>query len=196
MRAFLAFTADFYNNNFSRRSGQDRRKINIDVFPDRRSGQDQRDLVRHQSVLVEKLKNTVMFQRLSDSQFERIISIGSKLLLPRGDVLLCEGEETSDLYILFEGVLRVIHSGKEINLITPIAFAGELCTFTGEPVYGTYAAKSDCTLMRLKKGELSAAFDEDSDLREKLLEGLLIDMSLKIRTMSEIIVRIKSSRTQ
>ena len=178
----------------NRRSGQDRRINEIDSYTDRRISAEQRDLLRHQQVFFSKLKKNSIFRSLSDDQFLEILSIASKRTYAKGEVLYREGNEADDMYILLEGVLQVTVGGKEVNLITPIGFAGELETLSGEPRLATVTAKGDCVLMRLNKTELSVIFERNADLYKRFIKGVIIDVSVKMRTLNAALAKMKEMR--
>ncbi len=175
----------------NRRSGLERRKEHIKVPDDRREGFDQRDILRRQQFIINKLKRTAIFQSLTDDQFKTILSICAKKESPKDTEIYFEGDKSDDMFILLDGVLQITIRGKEVNLMTPIGIVGEMGVFTGEPRSYSIKAKSDCTFLRLNKIELFKLFEKYPDLHMRFQNGIIIALSEKLKVSNEVIAKFR-----
>lgn len=129
---------------------------------------------------------------LTDDQLESILGIATKLTFPKDWVIFSEDDVSNDMYILTEGVLQVTLWGKEINRLFPIRVVGEMGIFTGEPRSATVVTKTACTLLRFTKVDLFSLFEKDKDLYIQFQQGMIIDMSEKLRLNNEVIAKLKA----
>ena len=176
----------------NRRSGFDRR-ISVTNFPsERRNGFDRRDLIRHQNVLLGKLKNTQFFHTFNEEEFKYILNICSKKTFSKGNRLFMEGEPSNDMYVLLEGVLQVNLHGRELNLVTAVDIVGEMGLFSGEPRSATVYAKTDSLLLKLNRYELFGLLDTNKNLNNLFQMGMINNLSGKLRTTNKKIVELKN----
>ena len=69
-----------------------------------------------------------------------------KLFKKAGDVVLKEGEESTDAYIILEGEIDVIKNNKVIATLQENALFGEIGLVDQRPRTATCVAKTRCTL--------------------------------------------------
>lgn len=71
-----------------------------------------------------------------------------------GDIVIAEGGESSGVWILLSGSLRVTKSGKEVNTVTrPGALIGEMSILLGVPDSATVEAIGRCVMRYAADGE-------------------------------------------
>jgi len=133
-----------------------------------------------------------IIEGLTNEQFESILNICTKRTFSKDTEIYHEDQKSDDMYILTEGILQVNVWGKEVNRIFPIRTVGEMGLFTGEPRSATIIAKTDCTLLRIKKLKLFQLFDKDKELHIQFLLGMLYDLSYKLRVTNEVIAKLKA----
>ena len=175
----------------SRRSGVDRRMEHIDVSRNHRESDDRRDILRHEQVILSKLRDARMFRQVTDDQFRSIMRICVRKECPKDTVVYSEGEPADDMYILLEGVMSVSLRGREVNLISPIGIVGEMGFFTGERRSATVTVKGNAVLLRLDKQELFRLFEDDADLYVRFQAGMISSLSDKLRVTSDIIAKMR-----
>ena len=64
----------------------------------------------------------------------------------KGDVVLTEGEETNDAYIILEGEIEVTKKGKHLATLYENAIFGEISMVDNRPRTATCIAKTNCSL--------------------------------------------------
>ncbi len=137
-----------------------------------------------------------ILEGLSEEQFEKILSVCNRVYLSTGDVLVAEGQPSTDMFILTDGQLIVSLWGKEINHIFPVSPVGEMGLFTGELRSASVIARSECTLLRITKDDLFDLFANDKDLHIQFMLGMLIDLSDKLRLTNEAIAKLKAKASR
>jgi CRP-like cAMP-binding protein len=71
-----------------------------------------------------------------------------------GDVVITEGGDSTGVWILLNGSLRVIKNGKEVNQVTqPGALVGEMSILLGIPDSATVEAAEPCVMRYAEDGE-------------------------------------------
>jgi len=101
-----------------------------------------------------------------------------RLLLPPGVQLFEEGMETDYAYIIDQGEVSISRrdsDGKELTLATLCKgeLFGELSLLDGEPRSAGAITKSKVELIRLSRGDFSAAIDDDPRLLHRLVRLLV-----------------------
>ncbi len=177
----------------NRRTGFDRREKISRVQSEQRTGIERRELIIDQKKIIGKLKNTPIFNELTITEFKNILSVCSKQIFLKNEVIYYEGNKSDDMYIFIEGILKVTLKGNELSLITPIDLIGEMGVFTHEPRSATVSAKTDCVLFKLTRVELNNLFEKKSMLRNRFYLGMIINLSNKLRKANEFITKLKNS---
>ena len=126
---------------------------------------------------------------LTNEQFDSILEICTRRILDKNAIVYKEGDASRDMYILTEGVLLVSLWGKEIGRVFPVSPVGEMGLFTGERRSADVTALTNCTLLQIKDEDLFALLDKDKNLHIRFLEGMLKDMSTKLRLANELIAK-------
>ena len=129
---------------------------------------------------------------LTNEQFESLLSICTKQELSSFTVIFEEGQQSRDMYILTDGLLKVIFNGKEVSRINPISTIGEMGVFTGEARSATVISITRCTLLKIMKNDLFDLFEKDKDFHIKFQEGMILDLAHKLQMTNKIIAKLKS----
>ena len=133
-----------------------------------------------------------ILSNLSNEQFDKLLGICTKKEFPVFTVIFEEGIKSDDMYILTEGTLKVYLKGKLINRIEPISTVGEMGMFTGEKRSASITTLTECTMLRIERKDLFDIFGKDKDFHIKFQEGMLMDLSHKIRLTNEVMAKLKS----
>lgn len=100
-----------------------------------------------------------LFRKLSKSVLKELASSMEKVFLEGGDVLITEGEVKKNLYLLYQGRLRVFKRQMEksgyvdspIGEISPGQIIGEIALLTDKPRTATVVASRDSILLKLSE---------------------------------------------
>ena len=85
--------------------------------------------------------------------------------LAEGDTLTTQGEEADAIYLLLDGVLRVVVDGEQVADVGPGALIGERAVLEGGRRTATLVAASPCKVAEARKVEL------DVDALRAISEG-------------------------
>ena len=174
------------------RTGIDRRKVQVNVEIDRRSGKDRRTISEKYYQFIKILRKIPIFNGLNVDQFQRIINICSKNVYKKNKKIFLEGEESYEIYILIDGELKVTFAdGKELTRIKPVGIVGEMGIFTGEPRSASVEASTDCILLIINRSEFFKLFERDYFLAFKILMNVIKDLSKKLRKNNIIIDELR-----
>jgi CRP-like cAMP-binding protein len=176
---------------YYRRSGFDRRESISDVHSERRTGEERRELIVNEKKIIGELRETPIFNKLTNSEFKNILAICSKQTFSKGEFIYQEGKKSEDMYILIDGILKVTLKGSELSLITPIDVIGEMGLFSHEPRSATINAETDCVLLKLTRVELFRLYAKKTMLSNRFYLGMIINLSDKLRKANEFIVELK-----
>lgn len=129
---------------------------------------------------------------LTNEEFENLLGICTKVDLPKNADVYRVGQPSVDMYILTEGALLVSLWGKEISRIFPVSPVGEMGLFTGETRSADVATLTNCSLLRITKSDLFDLFSRDKDLHIRFQQGMINDLSHKLRMNNEVIAKLRS----
>ncbi len=129
---------------------------------------------------------------LTNEQFESLLSICTKEELPPYTVVIEEGNQSRDMYILTEGFLKVTFKGIEVGRIDPVSTVGEMGVFAGESRSTTVSTVTECTLLKIMKYDLYDLYKKDKDFYIKFQNAMLLDLSNKLRMTNKVIAELRS----
>ncbi|WP_165482792.1 cyclic nucleotide-binding domain-containing protein [Legionella gresilensis] len=101
------------------------------------------------------LKNSPLFQTLTEANFEELINISHVVTFNKGQTLLIEGEYSDDIYIIILGQVNLYKkssAGKKKSLITTLSSGeslGEMRLIKDQPCSLTVEADTPVKLLRL-----------------------------------------------
>ena len=120
--------------------------------------------------LVGALDNAVMgrlplFQRLTDTELERISGLASERTVAAGEVIVEQWDGTREFYVVLEGSAAVRTAERHLDDIGPGDFFGEIAALDWGASFGyarlaTVTATSPTRLLVLTKSDLLALMDE------------------------------------
>lgn len=181
---------------FARRSGADRRRVQLAVDYDRRSGKDRRESSHDADFIIDCMKKIPIFSGLSDSHYGKILNICSKRIVPGDHYLVKDGDKADALYILMKGSLDVVsRHGARLASITTLGLVGEMGVFAGTGRTASVVAVDDCVVLRISRNELFDLFLTDCDLGNRILLNVIRDLAAKLQEDNTVIEELRSRRT-
>jgi CRP-like cAMP-binding protein len=115
-----------------------------------------------------------IFNHLEEEEMDEISKTTRPALLKKGEILYSAGDNSSSLYIVHKGkvkVYRLSEDGKEqvIRILTPGEFTGELSLFT-ESVHNVYAEAMEKTeICRIHRSDLQDLLQQHPNISLKIL---------------------------
>lgn len=100
-----------------------------------------------------------------------------RINIPKGEMLIKEGEESSDLFYLITGKLRTFteSNGERITLgsVKEGAMVGELSFLDNRPRSANVEAVVDCELIRVPREEFQQTMEQQPEWLRKLIVTLV-----------------------
>ena len=154
--------------------------------------------------LVQFIQKIPVFSNLSLYKAKIILSLCSKLVLNKGDILCKQGDESTSMFILLKGKLGVrIKNSAPIATIHPVSSIGEMGVFTGEPRTATVEAMEKSNLLYLKKVDIEKLIEKDTyfgiSIMRKVIQILserICEDNVKIREFQNYIIDQEEAKQQ
>jgi len=109
---------------------------------------------------LETLKKIPLFSGLSEEDFQRLCNMSREFQLPAGNMLFEEGQPGAEAYVIEKGEVEIIKSSQDREVLLavrgPGEVIGEVALLDEAPRMASVRARSDSTLIAIKKG----SFDE------------------------------------
>ncbi len=180
-----------------RRSGADRRKHAVTVDQERRNGEDRRAAHRDSGQIVDCMKKIPIFNGLTDEQYQKVLNICSKKLIPVNQYLIRVGDSSHELFILMKGRLEVQSKSRSlIAHITTLGLVGEMGVFIDTPRTASVVATEDCVVLRISKRELFDLFNGNCALGNRILLNVVKDLAIKLHEENAVIEEMRKRRSQ
>jgi signal transduction histidine kinase len=131
-------------------------------------------------MLIDELRSTFLFEKLSDEQLHTLVGVGTELTFPAGEAVFREGDPADFLWVLLDGELELTrHVGGQrivIGALTqPGTYAGGVRAFTASAAGGGYRATGrtlrPSRFFQLPSGDLGRLLDEWLPMAKHLLDG-------------------------
>jgi CRP-like cAMP-binding protein len=179
-----------------RRSGRERRSRDVSVHGNRRRGLDRREILKDPDRTTGRLRTIPMFEGLSTEQLGGLLTICSKKTYGRNERIFLAGDESTEMFILIQGKLRITFAdGEELESCSPAGIVGELGIITGEKRTATVTAATECIVLSFRKEELLALFDARPDLRTRMLTNVIRDLVKKLEKDKEVLEGLRRIRS-
>ena len=108
----------------------------------------------------------------------------------KGDVILTEGEETDDAYIILDGEVEVTKKGQVVATLTENSIFGEIALVDQRPRTATCTAKTQCKLGHVTRENYTTLLK----LRPDAINPLLRTVADRMRNLMEMVSDISKVR--
>jgi signal transduction histidine kinase len=131
-------------------------------------------------MLIEELRSTFLFQKLSDEQLQELVQLGTETMFPAGETIFVEGEPADALLVLLDGEVELARSvgGQRVvigSLSQPGDYAGGIRAFAASGTGGGYRATGttmrDSRLFQLPSESLGSLLDAWLPMAKHMLDG-------------------------
>jgi serine phosphatase RsbU (regulator of sigma subunit)/anti-sigma regulatory factor (Ser/Thr protein kinase) len=152
---------------------------------------------RRQRSLIERLRNTSLFTRISEADLAVVAARVSERLLTAGEVLFREGSEGKSCFVILSGALEVLTelAGEEFRLEVRQAgqIIGEMALIDRSPRSATVRATVDSSLAELDEQGFYALMHADPEVALELLRSGTARLR---RTNRDMISNLESKNAQ
>lgn len=121
---------------------------------------------------VELLRSVPLFAKLSGHDLERVAQLADEVDLPAGRVLMRQGENGAEAFVLARGAARIERDGRQIAERGPGSVIGEIALLAETPRTATVTLTEPSTLFVLAHREFHTLLGESSSIRAACFEGL------------------------
>ena len=140
------------------------------------------------------IKEIPILSQLSDDALEALASRAKKCQFPKHTHIISEGDESSSLYILLSGKVRVFSSdqdGKEVTLLiqTPVSYFGELALLSDEPRSASVTSLEKTTCAVISRSD----FQQWLKSKPEAALGLIQDLAATVRRLTDKVKQLALS---
>lgn len=130
-----------------------------------------------------------LFEKFAYDEMEIVGKIVSSYLFHAEEVLFQEGSHGGSMYFVVDGTLEVIRQNEEgkqvvIASLMPGQSVGEMAIIEGIVRSATVKAKTDGSLITLKREDFDTLLEEHPKIGVKILKGISCLLSKNLRKMS------------
>jgi putative ABC transport system ATP-binding protein len=118
--------------------------------------------------ICEFLKEVEAFKALSPGELTDIAEKVVRRHYDAGEVVIREGDEGDELFLISEGAVEVLRDDHEVARLGPADFFGELSLISGEPRNATVVATDALDTFVLRKAEVLGAMQKSASFRDQL----------------------------
>jgi CRP-like cAMP-binding protein len=118
------------------------------------------------------LSNVPMFGSCTAAQLDRIAELGDTTTASESDDVVREGDKGGTFFLIVEGRARVTRGDREVAMLGPGDYFGELSLFDPAPRDATVTAVGPLSLLALSRRAFMEALDEVPSFRDSLLQGM------------------------
>lgn len=124
------------------------------------------------------LRESPLFQHLSDSELQSLITAGTIARYQQGDEIIRQGTSAQRLYLIVEGRVRVWTTGPkgdvELKTMGPGAYFGEVSVLSDKDATATVEAKTQQVLcVGIGRDYVNQLVESDDKIR-KMLKGVTL----------------------
>ncbi len=132
------------------------------------------------------LKAIPFLSDLPDDILFDLASHAKKKTFPKHAIIISEGDDTSSLYILLSGKVRVFSSdidGKEVTLLvqTPVSYFGELALLSNEPRSASVITQETSRCAMISRADFKHWLSNHPDVAF----GLIQDLASTVRRLTD-----------
>lgn len=121
---------------------------------------------------LEILRRVPLFSRIQGKELLRLGMLANEVDLPKGRVLMREGQRGEEMFIVVEGEASVERGGRTVATRRAGEFFGEIALVDGGPRTATVTLTTDSRLLVLGRREFQTVLEEFPNVRLRVLEAL------------------------
>lgn len=130
---------------------------------------------------VDLIKSVSLFSGMGRRELEQVAQLMDEVDVPAGKVLMRQGENGNEMFVIAKGRVSVERNGKVISERGPGSAMGEVALLSEGPRTATVTTLEPSTLLYAGHREFHSLMEEHPSLRLCILEGL----AGKIRLLDE-----------
>ena len=144
------------------------------------------------------LHSVTIFAGIGDDDFERYFKEDGITLKKRGEVLIKEGTNADEIYILLEGSLKVVldleNEPLELLAIGPGKVVGEASVIGIQQHSASVVVTTDATLFTLSRKTLMQIHKENAELFGHLILNISRELARRLYASNQVIRKYRLSQ--
>ena len=137
----------------------------------------------------EFLKQTTLFQELTEEELLEVILIGHVKKYEAGKVIFREGDPGDTLYLIVSGCVRIskLRDGAEeaLTVLESKAFFGEMTIFDRSARSACAIAHEDSNVFVISADDLTQLFEQNKNVGYKFLMAFCMTLTNRLRETNE-----------
>ncbi len=139
----------------------------------------------------ELLRRIPLFQHMTYKELLAILAISRGRQFEKGQHIINEGEQGSEMFVLFRGKVEVLKSGHRIAQLSSGGHFGEMGLVDRAPRSATVVAAEDTSAVSIDRDSLLKLMRRESLLAVKLLWSFVQVLSERLRSTNEALTGVK-----
>jgi CRP-like cAMP-binding protein len=143
---------------------------------------------RQQAISKDFLREVSLFDGMTDNQLSQLFKIGKVLNFKVGDIILREGQEGGNLFIIIDGRAEVVKAGKEPTAkpkyladLSRGSVFGEMSVFDDAPCSASIKALSECAVHVIKGEDFKRFLKKNPEIAYSVFCTLIMQFSSRLR---------------
>ena len=120
---------------------------------------------------VDTLTTVPLFSACSKKELAMVAKSAERVNLPAGKIVVNEGAAGTEFFVIIDGQARVERHGRQVAILGPGGFFGDLALLDRAPRNASVIADSDLEVAKLSQRAFDALLDHPG-FSKKLLAGL------------------------
>jgi CRP-like cAMP-binding protein len=121
---------------------------------------------------VRLLSGVPLFSPCAKHELRRIAALVDEVEAPKGKMLVREGDQGAEFFVVVEGSATVTRRGRKVATVGPGSFFGELALLDQGPRAATVTADTDMQLLVLSSRAFSAILYDMPSVSRGILRGM------------------------
>lgn len=145
------------------------------------AGESNHEINRETAGQIEILRKTALFRHLSESEFLKVLSATRTEKIARGTVLMHEGDENDEMYMILSGAVSVRRNNQEIVELKAGSLFGEMSLVDDKARSALVQTKENCKFLVLDRRNFYRLVRKDPALSVKILWSFVQLLSRRLR---------------
>lgn len=122
--------------------------------------------------VLDLLRTVPLFSACTSTQLVQVGRLSEQLDVAAGEVLVRQGDVGREVYLIADGEVRVDVDGREVAVLGPGEFFGELALLDPAPRNATVTALTPLRVVLLGQREFSGLLQDVPGVAARLLQGM------------------------
>lgn len=153
------------------------------------------------------LKETILFQNVSDDKISKILNICKQVTFPKDTVIMKEGDFGDTMYIILDGTVEVLKTlvlegidmDEDENIGNKVftklnsehhSVFGEISLLENSKRTATVTALSDCIFYEINRDDFLRLADDDPELGYRVLFNIAKIVCSRLRKADEDVIKL------